>query len=157
MHFHVELVVPTDKVAGLKGDALDAFVSDRLESKVSFDWFQVGGRWRGIHDLTYDSAKDPALIENCTLCSGTGRRPDASTFGNEWIEMNKGCNGCAGTGKSQKWPTQWDVHKKDVMPVSEVPEKLDCYQLVAGAARRPVLGGRRLRRLPGRGRADRRR
>lgn len=132
MHFHVELAVPTDKVAGLKGDALEAVVSDYLEGKASFDWLQVGGLWRGIHDPTYDSSKDPALIETCGLCGGTGTRPDAASFGNELVKDNNGCNGCQGTGKSQKWPTQWDTHKKDVIPVSECPEKLDCYQLVAG-------------------------
>jgi hypothetical protein len=64
-----------------------------------WDWWQVGGRWTGLLSPGYDPEKDPANIETCRLCDGTGRRAD--------MVVENGCNGCQGTGRCVKWPTAW--------------------------------------------------
>lgn len=71
------------------------------------DWWQIGGRWTGFFDPSYQPEKDPANQETCIHCHGTGTRPDAAKFGEEWMKQTGGCNGCAGTGRAVKWPTQW--------------------------------------------------
>src|SRR5688500_14258938 len=39
-----------------------------------WDWYQIGGRFTGLLD-GYDPDKDPANIQQCELCAGTGVRP----------------------------------------------------------------------------------
>jgi len=86
-----------------------------------WDWYQIGGRWTGTHD-NYDPEKDPDNIEVCRLCNGTGTRSD--------MKVPNGCNGCIGTGKSIKWPTQWKRYDGDIVNVSEIREDLSCYTLI---------------------------
>jgi hypothetical protein len=86
-----------------------------------WDWWQIGGRWTGALTAGYDPELDPANIETCFLCGGSGERPGGrQQFGDAWYESCKGCNGCEGTGKRVKWPTDWREHPGDVAPVSEV-------------------------------------
>jgi hypothetical protein len=68
-----------------------------------WDWWVVGGRWTGMLDPDYDPREDPRNTETCFLCEGTGRRPDADTFGEEWIVWSNGCNGCMGKGTRLAW------------------------------------------------------
>lgn len=74
-------------------------VYDRTNPNKKWDWWQLGGRYSGLFAPSYDPDKDPANIETCWLCGGTGKRPD--------MVCENGCNGCKGTGKMVKWPTQW--------------------------------------------------
>lgn len=86
------------------------------------DWHQIGGRFTGALD-GYDPTKDPQNIEVCNICQGTGIRPGGlEEFGQKWFDACNGCNGCRGEGTSTKWPTQWERHPGDVLPVSEVAE-----------------------------------
>lgn len=95
--------------------------------KSKWDWYQVGGRWTGAFDATYDPYTDPDNLELCNLCGGTG---DRATHMNEPKEVQhpSGCNGCSGTGKSVKW------HLKDfdgdVRPVGALPKDFVPFALV---------------------------
>ena len=73
-----------------------------------WDFYMIGGRWTGLFD-GYDPESDQALLQTCWLCHGTGVRPD--------MQVKDGCNGCAGTGKERRWPTQWPFRESDVIPV----------------------------------------
>lgn len=96
-----------------------------------WDWWQIGGRWKGIHVPGYDATKDPDHIVICNLCHGTGKRPGAlEQFGAEWVEQTNGCNGCHGTGEAISHPTLWQQHPQDVIAVSEIPDCLTCHTLV---------------------------
>lgn len=82
--------------------------------KAQWDWWQIGGRWTGTFD-GYDPNKDPANVETCDLCAGTGKRSD--------MTVKDGCNGCAGTGKRTKWPTDFKEHAGDIAPVTSLLDK----------------------------------
>ena len=79
-----------------------------------WDWYQIGGRWTGVLD-GYDPHKDPANVEECWLCNGTGVRTDGLS--------GNGCNGCGGEGTKVKWPTEWKVHQGDAIPVENLTEE----------------------------------
>ena len=79
-----------------------------------FDWWQIGGRWTGTLS-GYQPEDDPANIEVCSHCNGTGTRTD--------MTVADGCNGCHGTGKAVKWPTEWARHTGDVVPVETLTQE----------------------------------
>lgn len=81
-------------------------VVDRTNPNRKWDWYSIGGRYSGKFELGYDPEKDPANIETCDLCGGTGIRNDS-------VVQNKECNGCHGKGRRAKWPTQW-VNKGNI-------------------------------------------
>lgn len=99
-----------------------------------WDWWQIGGRFTGT--LTdYDPSADPANIEVCDLCGGTGTRGD--------MVVENGCNGCLGTGRRVNWPTDWKRYSGDVLSAAEaavVPD-LNCYTLVYPEGFEHRLGG----------------
>lgn len=95
-----------------------------------WDWFQIGGRWKGAHVLDYDAEKDPAHQKRCDLCHGTGKRTDAIGRATRIENPEYGCNGCNGTGTMVTWPTQWGPHKQDVIAVADAPDKLTCATLL---------------------------
>jgi hypothetical protein len=90
-----------------------------------WDWYQIGGRWTGTFD-GYDPETDPANLETCQLCGGTGRRDDELArqwrASGEWSQ-DFGCNGCNG-GKKVAWPTQWKFRKGDVILAEGLAELL---------------------------------
>lgn len=74
-----------------------------------WDWYQIGGRWTGA--LTdYKPSEDPANLEKCDLCAGTGKRTDMKKD----FSWCGGCNGCEGKGIRLKWPTDWKEFDGDV-------------------------------------------
>lgn len=95
-----------------------------------WDWFQIGGRWKGVHVPGYDADKDPAHQKQCDLCRGTGKRNDAVGRSMRAEDPSYGCNGCSGTGTMVTWPTQWGPHKKDVATVEECKDDLTCATLL---------------------------
>jgi hypothetical protein len=96
-----------------------------------WDWWVVGGRFTGMLD-GYDLEKDPANIETCNQCAGTGERPGGrEQFGDKWYEWCHGCNGCMGTGQSLKFATRWVEHDGDSQPVSRVLAAPPAYPPVA--------------------------
>jgi len=127
MHYHAEVYLKElgnieRQIKGIMSPHQKQYDEDTDESTGFWDWWQIGGRWKGAHIPEYDAGKDPEHQETCRLCGGTGKRTD--------MEVANGCNGCKGTGLSTKWPTQWNPHEKDVIPISELPDKLTCYTLV---------------------------
>lgn len=94
-----------------------------------WDWWVVGGRFTGSLD-GYDPASDPANVETCNICAGTGDRPGwvfyedgERKFADDWARECNGCNACQGEGKKTSWPTQWAAHEGDTAPVSFVLER----------------------------------
>lgn len=94
----------------------EKYDDDTDELSGFWDWWQLGGRWTGHLD-GYDPEKDPANIETCFLCRGTGKRTD---FPAEQMAWCGGCNGCRGKGERVKWPTEWKARAGDVAPAREV-------------------------------------
>lgn len=111
--------------------------------KSFWDWWQIGGRWTGIHD-DYDPEKDPENIEVCYICGGTGKRMDKLGVIERIKNPSYTCNGCGhyvletetwahgeyGPGKCLKWPTNWKQYKGDIIPVSKIKKDLECYTLI---------------------------
>lgn len=95
-----------------------------------WDWWQIGGRWTGTFDPRYNPRTDPANMETCWLCKGTGMRNDRG--GEELRAENSQftCNGCEGTGKSLRWPTSWEPFAGDVMPVAKLPKNIEVFAIV---------------------------
>jgi hypothetical protein len=92
-----------------------------------WDWWQIGGRWTGVWS-DYDPNLDLNNIETCSLCGGSGTRPDAQRFeaaNPGWLEWSGGCNGCQGKGAAVKWPTSWASHEGDLLPVSALLDNPD--------------------------------
>ncbi len=79
-----------------------------------WDWYQVGGRFTGIFS-GYNPNTDPANSETCDLCRGTGKRTD--------MEVQNGCNGCAGKGIRIVWPTDWQPHDGDIIKVRAMKKR----------------------------------
>lgn len=92
-----------------------------------WDWWQIGGRWTGVWS-GYDPEKDPANIESCWLCQGTGFRDDENA--RKWRadgtwDPEYGCNGCESKGQRTKWPTQWARHQRDAITAEAFLAGLD--------------------------------
>lgn len=148
MHFHAELWVPET----LNIDDFESFINEAMapynedfHENGWWDWWQIGGRFSGLHEPEYNPEEDPRNIETCILCDGSGFRNDA--LGKE-IRVNEPsytCNGCGtfdhsakkwrhgkkGPGKRVKWPTQWVIADCDVIPLTNAPNELQAYTLVA--------------------------
>lgn len=124
MHWFAAVVVPSGTTREDAEKLVDEAMAPHREADgdVGFeggwwDWWQVGGRWTGVWG-EYDPHQDPANVETCIHCGGSGRRVDAARFGQAWIEATGGCNGCKGEGTCLKWPSQWATYDGDVIKVS---------------------------------------
>jgi hypothetical protein len=104
--------------------------------KSKWDWYVIGGRWTGYFS-GYEPDKDPANLETCFLCKGTGIRDDWATvvkgkkkYKDEWAKKCHGCNGCNGKGKSLKF--SFGNHDGDVLRVRDIknPEKNATFAVV---------------------------
>lgn len=136
MHFHAEIHVP-------KGRAPEQYVAEILapheesydeateRSSGFWDWYQIGGRWTGAHSPDYDPSTDPANIEQCEQCEGTGRRIDAIGKAARAKDPEYTCNGCQGKGTRTKWPTEWTRFNGDITPVEKITDQLTCHTLLA--------------------------
>lgn len=76
-----------------------------------WDWYVIGGQYSGAM-TGYKAWEDPINYEICRCCNGTGRRTD--------IELSIGCNGCSGTGRAQKHPSQWKPYPGDTLRVRDL-------------------------------------
>ena len=94
-----------------------------------WDWFVIGGRWDGaIKGFDWEPIK-----QTCTLCDGTGTRPDGlERFGAERMAEMKGCNGCEGTGQSDAWPTDEGYRRpeRNFAAMPEVSQKYTPHSFV---------------------------
>jgi hypothetical protein len=91
-----------------------------------WDWWTIGGRWTGSLD-GYDPRTDPANLEPCDLCGGTG---DRAAWRNEprQNQVPSGCNGCDGKGIRVKWTLA--PHDGDIQPVAAIADGFVPYALV---------------------------
>ena len=149
MHYHAEVWLPEasnleERLEFVMGPHQEAY-DDEADSSTGFwDWYQVGGRWTGEHFPDYDPNKDPANIETCSLCQGTGFRRDLVGREARLNDRTYTCNSCgtfdrekkvwthgeAGLGKCVKWPTSWAFFEGDVVKVKDAPVDLDCFTLL---------------------------
>lgn len=106
-----------------------------------WDWYQVGGRWTG--ELSgYKPEQDPANVEECEQCGGTGFRSDLLGLSQRAEDPTYTCNGCGtwnaetklwahgehGPGRRLKWATQWAGHTGDILPVALLdPSTIDAH------------------------------
>lgn len=72
-----------------------------------WDWWEIGGRYTGRLDPLYDPQKDPANLQPCEVCDGTGRRNDVIGRQARQQDPSYTCNGCDGAGHRVKWPSEW--------------------------------------------------
>ena len=137
MHYHAEVYIkelPEDIEAKL-AEIMNPFKEtyDETTDKLSgfWNWYSIGGRWNGKHDDGYDPYSDPANVEPCWLCNGTGKRDDDLGREARLQDPSYTCNGCQGTGKKPKFETHFKPNPKDVIPVSQISEKLTCFSFIA--------------------------
>jgi hypothetical protein len=132
MHFHLEIVFlgePPHLTTGVD-NALAPFCQGVWPNGF-WDWYQIGGRWRGVHDATYSQDEDQSLIEKCDLCDGTGtRRGGLQQFGPDWFALMNGCNGCHGKGTRMSWPTEWKPHPIDAVSIAKVRPDLAPHTVI---------------------------
>lgn len=148
-HYHAEIWVPEDKDIG---GAITTILApheekyDEGEDTVEgfWDWYQIGGRWSGVHVPDYQPETDPSNIEHSKICGGTGFRHDGVGKNARAGDPTYTCNGCGtyngdkkcwqhgecGPGKKVKWPSEWRRFEGDVLPVKNVPDDLECYTLI---------------------------
>mgnify|MGYP001194419837 CR=1 FL=1 len=82
-------------------------VVKRTNPNGKWDYWLLGGRYSGRLQPGYDPEKDPANLEDCFICDGTGRRDDRLGQERRAGEPSFTCNGCHGSGKQPKWPSKW--------------------------------------------------
>jgi hypothetical protein len=130
MHYHFEIYFPQrpERLGKQVADAMHPFYENDEDGNFKpdgqarlWDWYQIGGRWRGAHDPQYDASKDATLEEECKHCRGTGRVEDAP------------CRLCGGKGHRQAWPTQWPTHPADVIGVEKLPDGFKANTLIVSA------------------------
>jgi hypothetical protein len=103
----------------------------RTNPNAKWDWYQVGGRWTGSLNPAYDPEKDPANIETCTTCGGTGKRYDDLGLKMRAEDPAYTCNGCQGEGKRVKWPTSWAKYDGDQAPLSSLDRsKIEAFAVL---------------------------
>lgn len=78
--------------------------------KSKWDWWTIGGRWNGYFDKNYDPEADPANMEVCRICGGSGKRDDDLGRQARAEDPAYTCNGCSGRGKTLKWPSHLKPH-----------------------------------------------
>lgn len=135
MHYFAAVVVPADTNRANAEDRVkpimepyyeEAEVEQRTDEDGStywhnpqgkWDWWQVGGRWTGVWS-DYDPQTDPANIEPCFLCHGTGMRNDPLGLQQRQQDPGYTCNGCQGKGVALKWPTDYRPEAGDIVPVA---------------------------------------
>lgn len=139
MHYHAEVLIPEDtpseNVHAFVTALMAPFDEDLEDGEGSqrkwWDWWQIGGRYKGSHVPVYDWETDPDHEIRCDLCVGTGTRPNGlEEFGQAWFDSCNGCNGCLGKGVRNMWPTQVDAHPLDVIPIDQVSDELTAWTLV---------------------------
>jgi hypothetical protein len=145
MHYHVEVYVNADN-SEAAAQAAEELLAPFDENEVGldagkWDWYQIGGRWRGAH-ISAEAITDDIPLEICSLCNGTGTRPDAAKFGDAWMEAMRGCNGCNGRGRERPWPTQWPRHSVDICPIEQVRPDLTAHALITPDGQWIELDGR---------------
>lgn len=147
MHYHCEIYLTSkEDVTEQVETVLEPYgeASDTIQ-ETWWDWWQIGGRWTGIHVPDYKPETDPRNHERCTICHGTGFRHDALAEKAREGDPSYTCNAC-GTFNTEtrkwehsipdkvgwrvKWPTNWAPFDDDVIEVEKMPVGLTCHTLI---------------------------
>ena len=135
MHYHVEVaVMAMDRVGAIQAatEALAPFKDEH------WDWFQIGGRWRGTH-VAGRTIKPGAKI--CWRCLGSGlcsvTPPFPSCFAPDEGRL---CAACNGAGLAVPWPTEWDAHPLDACRLADATPSLVAHALVSDGEWRDIEG-----------------
>jgi hypothetical protein len=112
-----------------------------------WDWFQIGGRWSGVH-TGYDPSTDKDNYEKCFICEGTGFRNDRLGVERRSSDPSYTCNGCGerkeengvvtwahgkfGPGLTLKFQSNFKRYFGDVINVSDIKDDFYCYTLMVG-------------------------
>lgn len=137
MHYHAEVYIKElpenleDKIAEIMNPHKETYDENTDKYTGFWDWYSIGGRWNGTHEDGYNPYVDPANLEVCWLCNGTGKRDDELGRQARLQNPDYTCNGCRGTGMKPKHESKFKPHPKDVIPVSQISEKFDCYSFIA--------------------------
>lgn len=146
MHYHAEVWVPTlENLQEQIEEILAPYSEHGNNEEAFFDWWQIGGRWTGLHDSSYDPEKDRENYEDCRMCGGTGLRNDELGQAHRLKDPTYTCNGCTrwdnetqkavphhfGPGKALKWPTSW-VAKGSWCKVEALADDIKPFTLVVG-------------------------
>jgi len=83
-----------------------------------WDWFELGGRWTGVLDPSYDPSKDPENLDTCWVCKGEKKSKDGGR-----------CPQCSGFGKAMKFKLR--RFEGDVKPADKIHKNLVPYALIA--------------------------
>lgn len=135
-----KLLAPFDESLEVELSPIDPDYPDEpqyMHNPRSFwDWWQIGGRWTGYLS-DYDPHLDPANIETCHLCAGSGLRNDQLGRDQRARDPEYTCNGCGGKGAAIAWPTSWRRHDGDITRWSAVKDRVlsgdkSFYTVVAG-------------------------
>ena len=138
MHYHAEILIQTSvdvdqQIARIMAPHREAYNGG--DTTGFWDWFQIGGRFTGVHD-GYKPSEDLRNHEECDLCNGTGFRDDDTAKRLRADNPGFTCNGCsdhrAPKGRAVKWPTCWADHPGDIAPVKSIDPSLTCYTLIVG-------------------------
>lgn len=135
-HFCVLVLAPGDtpeaEVEMIVAELLEPYRESEtcFEDGTRWDWYQIGGRWTGALDPSYNPETDSVNVETCPQCGGTGHRDDFLGQRARERDSSYTCNGCGGEGSRVKWPTQWKRFKGDMRPANEVPVDFTPYALV---------------------------
>lgn len=131
MHYYAIVVIPADgDVDELVTETLAPYSEDLEVEQLTdggetywhnphglWDWWQIGGRYTGRLS-GYKPAEDPALLEECFLCRGTGMRMDEAGIELRAEQPDYTCNGCSGKGKRVLWSSDWPSHDGDIVDLS---------------------------------------
>jgi hypothetical protein len=135
-----KMMAPYDESLEIELSPIDPEYPDEpqyMHNPRSFwDWWQIGGRWTGYLS-DYDPHLDPANVETCLICHGSGMRNDALGRNARAANPDHTCNGCDGKGAHVSWPTQWQSHPGDIQRWSAVKEQIlsgdkSFYTVLAG-------------------------
>jgi hypothetical protein len=141
VHYYALVVIPADgDVDELVAQAMAPFEAEL------WDWYQIGGRYTGFLS-GYDPWSDPALLEPCPFCDGSGLRDDAVGRAARTEDPAYTCNGCDGGGEQRLWPTDWPRHDGDVVNAVDVIVRLPDllrndrlpYAIIAHGSETPIL------------------
>lgn len=154
MHYHAEIYLKKNTdidmhIADMMNPHKERFFEEEDKFVGWWDWYQVGGRWTGVHNPEYDPCEDPRNHEPCSVCGGTGYRTDVLGERNRFKEPSYTCNGCGefdresgkwrhgslGKGLRVKWPSSFASASCDVMSLEDVRKTspdLNCYTLMVG-------------------------
>lgn len=90
------------------GDGLPEDLSIELAARLRDD-VASGQAKQYVDERNQHLAEMPKVV--CSICEGTGQRPDG-LYGVEW--KGEGCNGCSGNGYRDPWDSLYHLEVEDL-------------------------------------------